>query len=77
MQALAKIAVRSGEPYRLQCYSILAAACNTSGGSSDALGLGSVTRPTLALLDRIYAAQVCVGWQPGKQARKIAKLVRD
>lgn len=58
-QALAKIAVRSGEPYRLQCYSILAAAANQGGsGAGDALGLGSVTRPTLALLDRLYAAQV-------------------
>ncbi|KAL4422766.1 hypothetical protein ABPG75_008963 [Micractinium tetrahymenae] len=57
-QALAKIAVRSGEPYRLQCYSILAAAGSSGAGGSDALGLGSVIRPALALLDRLYAAQV-------------------
>ena len=66
MQALAKIAVRSGEPYRLQCYSILAAA-GAAGAGGDPLGLQPVTRPTLALLDRVYAAQVggtgfvCVG----------------
>ena len=57
LQALAKIAVRSGEPYRLQCYSMLSAAC-ASGGGVDALGVHSVTQPTLALLDRLYAAQV-------------------
>ena len=55
-QALAKVAVRSGEPYRLQCYSILAAA-TSAGGPGDALGLQSATRPALALLDRLYAAQ--------------------
>lgn len=69
MQALAKIAVRSGEPYRLQCYSILGAACG-AGGGVDALGLQSVTRPALALLDRLYATQVpgralaVPGWFP-------------
>ena len=59
MQALAKIAVRSGEPYRLQCYSILAAACGAGGGgaAADALGVQSATRPALALLDKMYAAQ--------------------
>lgn len=57
LQALAKIAVRSGEPYRLQCYSVLAAAGGAGGGGSDALGLRSATRPALALLDKLYAAQ--------------------
>lgn len=65
-QALAKVAVRSGEPYRLQCYSILAAAAG-AGSAGDALGLGPAVRPALALLDRLYAAQVRVaagrlGW---------------
>ncbi|PSC76102.1 short-chain dehydrogenase [Micractinium conductrix] len=56
-QALAKVAVRSGEPYRLQCYSILASAAG-AGSAGDALGLGPAVRPALALLDRLYAAQL-------------------
>lgn len=56
-RALAKIAVRSGEPFRLQCYGILTA-CRLSGGRlQDALGLQSVAGPALAVLDRIYATQ--------------------
>lgn len=53
-QAVAKIAVRSGEPFRLQCYSILAS-CGGSG--ADHLGLQSATAPALAVLDRVYATQ--------------------
>lgn len=76
LQALAKIAVRSGEPYRLQCYSILAAAGNAGAGGSDALGLGSAIRPALALLDRMYAAQVggAAAWAaplPGRRQRTL------
>jgi hypothetical protein len=74
LQALSKIAVRSGEPYRLQCYSILAAACTAGGGGGgDALGLQSATRPTLSLLDKVYAAQV--NGQPGIRARCPVQLV--
>ncbi|GFR45404.1 hypothetical protein Agub_g6779, partial [Astrephomene gubernaculifera] len=35
-QALAKIAVRSGEPYRIQCYSLLASLLGRAGGSAAA-----------------------------------------
>jgi hypothetical protein len=59
--ALTKIAVRSGEPYRLQCYAALTAL--TSGDSlqnDDAMGLASVAKPALAILDRIYATQVTI-----------------
>lgn len=59
--ALTKIAVRSGEPYRLQCYAALTAL--TSGDSlqnDDAMGLASVAKPALAILDRIYATQLTI-----------------
>jgi len=59
--ALTKIAVRSGEPYRLQCYAALTAL--TSGDSlqnDDAMGLAPVAKPALAILDRIYATQVTI-----------------
>lgn len=73
-QALAKIAVRSGEPYRLQAYSLLAAAADAGaggGGDEDALGLGPAVRPALALLDQLYSTQVAgrLWWGTGQDSR--------
>lgn len=57
-RALAKIAVRSGEPFRLQVYGILTACAVSGGVEHDALGLQGVVAPALILLDKIYATQV-------------------
>ncbi|GLI65416.1 hypothetical protein VaNZ11_008982, partial [Volvox africanus] len=62
-QALAKLAVRSGEPYRIQCYSLLAAAVGRIGGVcggavADPLGLASVVSPALEVLDAMYAGEL-------------------
>ncbi len=57
-RALSKIAVRSGEPFRLQCYGILTACAVSGGADQDALGLQGIISPTLNLLDKIYSTQV-------------------
>ena len=57
-RALAKIAVRSGEPFRLQVYGILTACAVSGGVEHDALGLQGVVAPALILLDKIYATQL-------------------
>lgn len=54
-RALGKIAVRSGEPFRMQCYIILNTCLMAGGGTHDALGLRAVVRPALEALDAIYA----------------------
>ncbi|GAX84107.1 hypothetical protein CEUSTIGMA_g11530.t1 [Chlamydomonas eustigma] len=65
-QALAKVAVRSREPYRIQCYSALAAtqklpftvtACTDM---SDVMGLAAVVRPALEVLDAMYSGEMVV-----------------
>ena len=48
----AQVAVRSEEPYRLQCYGFLAAAA-----APDILGIASVARPVLPILDALYATR--------------------
>ncbi|KAG2426717.1 hypothetical protein HYH02_014757 [Chlamydomonas schloesseri] len=72
-QALAKLAVRSGEPYRIQAYSLLAAAAGCGGGPAaaagggglaadrggpDPLGLAPVVGPALEVLDAMYAGEL-------------------
>ncbi|KAG2489163.1 hypothetical protein HYH03_012389 [Edaphochlamys debaryana] len=68
-QALAKLAVRSGEPYRIQAYAALAAAVGgggTGGGARgsaaglgvDPLGLAPAVGPALELLDAMYAGEL-------------------
>ena len=57
-RALSKIGVRSGEPFRLQCYGILTACAVSGGPDQDALGLQGIITPALSLLDKIYATQV-------------------
>ncbi|GIL76658.1 hypothetical protein Vretifemale_6217 [Volvox reticuliferus] len=62
-QALGKLAVRSGEPYRIQCYSLLAAAVGRIGGvcggaAADPLGLAPVVDPTIEVLDAMYAGEL-------------------
>ncbi|EFJ44601.1 hypothetical protein VOLCADRAFT_121307 [Volvox carteri f. nagariensis] len=68
-QALAKLSVRSGEPYRIQCYSLLSAAAGRIGGVSgggggtaaavvDPLGLAPVVGPALEVLDAMYAGEL-------------------
>jgi len=57
-RALSKISVRSGEPFRLQCYGILTACAVSGGADQDALGLQGIIAPTLSLLDKVYATQV-------------------
>ena len=67
VRALAKLGVRSGEPYRLRCYSLLAGlgGGGGSGGAADPLGLQAATRPALALLDKVYSTQAVLErlWQ--------------
>lgn len=64
--ALAKIAVRSNEPFRIQCYSMLSSVQHMAGGDSgsgsrsgggrdDPLGLAAVVAPALEALDAMYA----------------------
>uniref|UniRef100_A0A7S0WTL6 SH3 domain-containing protein n=1 Tax=Chlamydomonas leiostraca TaxID=1034604 RepID=A0A7S0WTL6_9CHLO len=69
-QALAKVAVRSPEPYRVQAYSVLAgtvqpapppAGSSLGTGSSDVLGLACVVQPALEVLDAMYAGEMVVG----------------
>ncbi len=55
-QALSKLAVRSGEPYRIQCYSLLRAAAGRIGGccggpAADPRGLAPGGGPALEGLD--------------------------
>eukprot|EP00798_Chlamydomonas_sp_ICE-L_P022806 gene22806-29971_t len=56
---MTKIAVRSHEPYRIQCYTVLAATQDMQGpgcaGNGDALGLGPVVLPVLEILDAMYS----------------------
>lgn len=48
----AQVAVRSEEPYRLQCYGFLAAAA-----APDIMGIASAARPVLPILDALYATR--------------------
>jgi hypothetical protein len=88
-QALAKIALRSGEPHRLQCYGVLVACAGAA--NVDALGLQSVARPALAILDKVYASQAALerlwtehgddveGWPPevlASAARRSVEVTR-
>lgn len=50
-RALGKLAVRSGEPFRMQCYTILAAA------QASMLSLSGVTAPIIDVLDDTYSSQ--------------------
>lgn len=64
-QAMAKVAVRSGEPYRVQCYSQLVVVAGWMGGGSgsggfaslDPLGVAPVVGPALEVLDAMYAGK--------------------
>ncbi|MEW5302150.1 MAG: hypothetical protein WDW36_004959 [Sanguina aurantia] len=69
--ALAKIAVRSNEPFRIQCYSMLSSVQHMAGGDSrsgsrsgggrdDPLGLAAVVAPALEVLDAMYAGEIVV-----------------
>jgi len=58
-QAIGKVAIRSPEPYRLQCYSILKAVVANSIHEDDPLGLTSTTKPILRILDACYSS-ACV-----------------
>jgi hypothetical protein len=58
-RAIGKIAIRSGEPYRLQCYGILVSISTGSQGQ-DPLGLRGVTAPSLAALDYLYGSQAVI-----------------
>lgn len=58
--ALAKIAIRSGEPYRLRCYAVLNALVSGDGGTEDPMGVASSVLPALALMDKVYATQLCL-----------------
>ena len=69
-QGLAKIAARSREPYRIQCYAALAATQQQAvpGGAggggvdvADHMGLAAVVRPALEVLDAMYAGMNVVG----------------
>ncbi|KAK9816361.1 hypothetical protein WJX74_003175 [Apatococcus lobatus] len=58
-QALAKVAVRSEEPYRMQCYAILTALVAADGAAShDTIGVASVVEPALRILDSLYATRI-------------------
>ena len=58
-RAIGKIAVRSGEPYRLQCYSILVSLSVGTRGQ-DPLGLQSVVKSSIGALDQIYGSQAVI-----------------
>eukprot|EP00873_Tetraselmis_striata_P008154 jgi/Tetstr1/428418/TSEL_018432.t1 len=59
-QALGKVAIRSGEPFRLQCYSILRGATAAADSEdSDPMGLASTVMPILRILDACYSS-TCV-----------------
>jgi len=73
-QALSKVAVRSREPYRIQCYTALAATqellpvggdgrASTAMPDADALGMAAVVRPALEVLDAMYAGEIVVNSQ--------------
>lgn len=71
MQALTTIAIRSGEPYRLQIYEFLHALAlggvqsnfaelqlsNGENQGASGTGLGSLISPMLKVLDEMYRAQ--------------------
>lgn len=62
-EAMGKVAVRSPEPYRLQCYSVLTSLTRAHGAgglSRDVLGVLSVARPILGSLDTLYVGQLAV-----------------
>ncbi len=62
VQALAKVAVRSPEPFRIQAYATLRTAAGSPAptGSADPLGLAPVALPVLEILDHMYAGQSVV-----------------
>ncbi|KAG1666846.1 hypothetical protein FOA52_009470 [Chlamydomonas sp. UWO 241] len=71
-QGLAKVAVRSREPHRIQAYAALLATQRSALGpgagpgsasspdASDPLGVAAVVRPALEVLDAMYAGEVVV-----------------
>ncbi len=58
-RAIAKIALRSGEPYRLHCYGILLSVSLGSHGQ-DTLGLQGVVKPAIDALDQMYGSQAII-----------------
>jgi len=58
-RAIAKIALRSGEPYRLHCYGILLSVSLGSHGQ-DTLGLQGVVKSAVDALDQVYGSQAIV-----------------
>ncbi|KAK9919131.1 hypothetical protein WJX75_009619 [Coccomyxa subellipsoidea] len=79
VQGLAKVAVRSEEPYRLQCYTFL-----TAVASSDYLGLAAHVQPVLPILDALYSTRAVLeklalqhGEQPGKWPPAVVKQLRQ
>lgn len=72
--ACAQVAVRSEEPYRLQCYGFLAAAA-----APDILGIASVARPVLPVLDALYATRATLERlvdKHGPRAQRCALLLK-
>ena len=58
-RAIAKIALRSGEPYRLHCYGILVSVSQGSHGQ-DSLGLQGVVKASIDALDQVYGSQAII-----------------
>lgn len=58
-RAIGKIAIRSGEPYRLQCYGILVSLSAGTRGQ-DPLGLHGVVKSSINALDQIYGSQAII-----------------
>ena len=58
-RAIAKIALRSGEPYRLHCYGILLSVSLGSHGQ-DSLGLQGVVKSAIDALDQVYGSQAII-----------------
>lgn len=87
VQALTTIAIRSGEPYRLQIYEFLHTLAqggmqsqfsdiHTSNGEdqgASGTGLGSLISPMLKVLDEMYSAQD----ELIKYAKKFYSLLSD
>ncbi|KAK9807563.1 hypothetical protein WJX72_002624 [[Myrmecia] bisecta] len=61
-QAMAKVAMRSEEPYRLQCYAVLSSlAASDPVTDPDTVGVASIVQPAVQILDAMYSTRIMLG----------------